>query len=176
MPTIVRILSDVKYTQVVAGRKLVYDLDTDDIIELTDDALATDLIALGHAEASLGPVTTTEADKGIFYPEEPEPAGTVSIVDDLVSFDTDRALSANQGRILRNMIQAAGAGTQVPGVVDGQTVIALPAVPTDATSVVVEVNGIRYRPTSSFTVAGSTVTWLNGFSLSASDIVFVSYI
>lgn len=69
----------------------------------------------------------------------------------------------------------ATAGQVVAVVANGQTSFALSPAPTNASSVVMEINGVRYFNVTDFTISGATVTWLNGFSLSTTDTVRFYY-
>jgi len=62
----------------------------------------------------------------------------------------------------------------VPGLVDGQSAFALPVVPdTDITRLTkMVVNGVAYYGPPWFSRAGAAVTWLNAFSIQATDEVF----
>ena len=93
-------------------------------------------------------------------------------VDNLTSTSVTSALSANQGRVLNDKIEAAAIGAALPVTADGQTALTLPATPKNAASVILEINGVDYRNPHDFTVSGTTVTWLNGFILKTTDIIF----
>ena len=96
-------------------------------------------------------------------------------LDTLTSTSTTNPLAANQGRVLKDMIRLT-LGQNVTITSNGQTVITLPTTPTDATSVIVEINGVDYHPTTDFTVAGAIVTWVGAFTIAISDVAYVSYI
>lgn len=67
----------------------------------------------------------------------------------------------------------AASGQLLTVTVNGQTTLTLPSLPADPAMVSVEVNGVRYRPDTHFTVSGTALTWLNGFTLSTTDIIYV---
>lgn len=115
MATIVRFVRDVNWTtEIIDGsisRDVVYEFDKGDIISLSDDTFAADLISKAYAVASAGPVTTTEAAKGIVvHLEQPEASsgGSTTVIDNLLSASAVAALSANQGRLLKDMIDSFG--------------------------------------------------------------------
>lgn len=59
----------------------------------------------------------------------------------------------------------------------GQTIFTLPTAPTDASSVIMWVNGLGYRNDgTNFSVSDATVTWANLFVLGTTDDVFFTYI
>lgn len=59
---------------------------------------------------------------------------------------------------------------------DGQTTFALTPAPANAAAVRLFVNGVKYFPTSDFTISGSNLTWLdNLFTLKTSDHLEVVY-
>lgn len=58
----------------------------------------------------------------------------------------------------------------------GQTVFALTQAPSDANSIQVYVNGVLYDDVTDYTVAGSTLTWLDPFVLEVGDKVLVRYV
>ena len=58
---------------------------------------------------------------------------------------------------------------------NGQTSFTLPSVPTNPSAAVMSVNGIEYFNTVDFTLAGSTVTWLNEFTISPADEIIFSF-
>jgi len=47
--------------------------------------------------------------------------------------------------------------------------------PTDVTKVAFEVNGVVYRDTTFITVSGTSLTWLDTFTLMSSDVVIAYY-
>jgi len=60
---------------------------------------------------------------------------------------------------------------------DDQTVFVLPEAPSDVTKLSLYVNGVRYSPTTDFTIGGTVLTWVNStFSLKTSDCIELSYI
>jgi hypothetical protein len=60
-------------------------------------------------------------------------------------------------------------------VTNGQTMFTLSMTPSDTTLVTMEVNGVDYRSTTFLTISGTTLTWLDTFVLSSSDVVDIVY-
>lgn len=60
-------------------------------------------------------------------------------------------------------------------VTNGQTMFTLSMTPSDTTLVQMEINGVLYRSTTFLTVSGTTLTWLDTFVLSSSDVVDIVY-
>jgi hypothetical protein len=60
-------------------------------------------------------------------------------------------------------------------VTNGQTVFALSMTPSDTLLVAMEINGVSYRSTTFLTISGTTLTWLDTFILSSSDVVDIVY-
>jgi hypothetical protein len=100
--------------------------------------------------------------------------------------DLDPLAAVNYGESVDEInIQSSGtprSGTrmvvELAVTVDGQTVFVLPHVPSDVTTVVFAVNGLRYTygADKDYTVAGDTLTWLDqSCTLEVSDSVTAEY-
>lgn len=62
-----------------------------------------------------------------------------------------------------------------PTVAANQTVFTLPSLPTIPTSLRLLINGVEYYNGDSYTLVGSTVTWMNEFVIASTDEVRLSY-
>lgn len=58
---------------------------------------------------------------------------------------------------------------------NGQTLFSLGATPSAAAQLNIEINGVAYNNPASFTLAGTTVSWLNTFTLRTTDSVYAIY-
>lgn len=59
---------------------------------------------------------------------------------------------------------------------NGQISFTLSTSPTDADSVVMEINGVDYLPGTDFSLSGQTITWLAPFAIDTTDQILIRYI
>lgn len=95
------------------------------------------------------------------------PAGIIVVIDNLTSTATDKALSANQGRVLNEKIKQF-LETFIPTVL-GQTVFPLANSVRPNVVSCLKVNGVDYRPGVDYTLSGTTLTWLDNLFVLDSD-------
>tara|TARA_B100001109_G_C18642689_1_gene371365 strand:+ start:308 stop:616 length:309 start_codon:yes stop_codon:yes gene_type:complete len=71
---------------------------------------------------------------------------------------------------------AVGDTNFTPSVANDQTAFTLPTTPTRPDGVVMIINGASYFPPTYFTVSGTSVTWLDLFTLVSTDAVQFKYV
>lgn len=78
-------------------------------------------------------------------------------------------------------VDGAGAGSGAPWVKDeftptiGQVTFILSSTPTDLASLTLVLNGTKYDDVTDYVVSGTTVTWLDPFTLKAKDKLIIQY-
>jgi hypothetical protein len=116
-----------------------------------------------------------------WYSVSPTGGATVSVPLTLTQAEspTDTTVADLSGTVLQAAIAkdiAAGAVGSIYAVAAGQTAFTLPSVPVNPASTIFNVNGVDYYSPGDFTISGAAVTWLNGFTLSATDVVRIKYV
>lgn len=90
----------------------------------------------------------------------------------------------NNSLAIQQGIAATAGAPAIPGLYvreafvvafNGQTAFSLSATPSAANQLNLEINGVAYNNPTSFTLAGTTVTWLNTFTLRTTDSVYAIY-